>query len=153
MPGYDMIERSQNKPPTGSFEEAEQLDDGFIPNDAQPLCPNCLSPCHRLQYYCYNCESNAVINPMASYLPFVRIRFNFGGFCIMWHKIWYEKDTSIKRRCFYLFMIIIFAPVMLIVGLPLLLIGKIKNPKLRETATTVFWVIVVLLLMAYLIYT
>lgn len=122
MAGSDMIEENQNNPPVGNFEEAEQLDDDFIPNDAQPLCPKCLRPSHPLQHYCSNCDSNAVINPLTPYMPFLNIRFNYGGFCIMWHKIWHEKDTSIKRRCFYLFMIIIFAPVMLVVGLPLLLI-------------------------------
>ena len=151
MAGSDMIEENQNNPPVGNFEEAEQLDDDFIPNDAQPLCPKCLRPSHPLQHYCDNCDSNAVINPMASYLPFVRIRFNFGGFCIMWRKIWYDKDTSTICRLFYLFMIIIFAPVMLIIGLPLLLIGQIENPELRGTASTAFLVLAFLLLAAYII--
>jgi len=70
----------------------------------------------------------------------------------MWRKIWYEEDTSTKCRFFYLFMIIIFAPVILIVGLPVLLIGQIiKNPELRGTATTAFWVLAFLLLTAYVI--
>ena len=147
-----MIEENQNNPPAGNFEEAEQLDDDFIPNDAQPLCPRCLRPSHPLQHYCGNCDSNAVINPLTPYMPFLNIRFNYGGFCIMWRKIWYEKDKSTICRLFYLFMIIMFAPVILIVGLPLLLIGKIiKNPELRGTATTVFWVLAFLLLTAYII--
>jgi hypothetical protein len=152
MAGSDMIEQNQNNPPVGNFEEAEQLDDDFIPNDAQPLCPKCLRPSHPLQHYCDNCDSNAVINPLTPYMPFLNIRFNYGGFCIMWRKIWYEKDTSTKYRLFYLFMIIIFAPVILIVGLPVLLIGQIiKNPELRGTATTAFLVLAFLLLMAYVI--
>ena len=70
----------------------------------------------------------------------------------MWRKIWYEEDTSTKCRLFYLFMIIIFAPVILIVGLPVLLIGQItKNPELRGTANTAFLVLAFLLLMAYVI--
>ena len=152
MAGSNMIEENQNNPPAGNFEEAEQLDDDFIPNDAQPLCPRCLRPSHLLQHYCGNCDSNAVINPLTPYMPFLNIRFNYGGFCIMWRKIWYEKDKSTICRLFYLFMIIMFAPVILIVGLPLLLIGKIiKNPELRGTATTVFWVLAFLLLTAYII--
>lgn len=152
MAGSNMIEENQNNPPAGNFEEAEQLDDDFIPNDAQPLCPRCLRPSHPLQHYCGNCDSNAVINPLTPYMPFLNIRFNYGGFCIMWRKIWYEKDKSTICRLFYLFMIIMFAPVILIVGLPLLLIGKIiKNPELRGTATTVFWVLAFLLLTAYII--
>jgi len=152
MAGSNMIEENQNNPPAGNFEEAEQLDDDFIPNDAQPLCPRCLRPSHPLQHYCGNCDSNAVINPLTPYMPFLNIRFNYGGFCIMWRKIWYEKDKSTICRLFYLFMIIMFAPVILIVGLPLLLIGQIiKNPELRGTATTVFWVLAFLLLTAYII--
>lgn len=152
MAGSNMIEENQNNPPAGNFEEAEQLDDDFIPNDAQPLCPRCLRPSHPLQHYCGNCDSNAVINPLTPYMPFLNIRFNYGGFCIMWRKIWYEKDKSTICRLFYLFMIIIFAPLILIVGLPVLLIGQItKNPELRGTATTAFLVLAFLLLMAYVI--
>ena len=69
----------------------------------------------------------------------------------MWRKIWYDKDTSTICRLFYLFMIIIFAPVVLIIGLPLLLIGQIENPELRGTASTAFLVLAFLLLAAYII--
>ena len=152
MAGSDMTEQSKDNLPTGNFGEAGQLNNDFIPNDAQPLCPRCLRPSHPLQHYCSNCDSNAVINPLTPYMPFLNIRFNYGGFCIMWRKIWYEEDTSTKCRLFYLFMIIIFAPLILIVGLPVLLIGQItKNPELRGTATTAFLVLAFLLLMAYVI--
>ena len=52
--------------------------DDYLPPDAKPLCPRCLQPCDPLQYYCSNCDSNEVINPLASYMPYLRIRFNIG---------------------------------------------------------------------------
>jgi len=145
-----MTEKSHNNLSTPSFEEAEQLDDDFIPDDAQPLCLKCLTPCHPLQNYCHNCDSNEVINPLASYMPFVRIRFIYGAYGKMWRKIWYDKDASIMFRLFCLLSITFFAPVLLIVGLPYLFIGQIKNAKLRETITIVFWVLIFLLLIAYI---
>ena len=125
-------------------ENSEEGDD-FIPDDARPICPKCLAPCHPLQNYCEKCDSNEAINPLASYMPFVRIRFNIGMFGKMWRKIWYDEDTSIVRKLFFLFLIIIGAPILLMVGLPLLLIGAIPEPKLRKTTVAAFYIIAVLL--------
>ena len=130
MTESDMNEQSNNNLPVESFEEAEQLDDEFIPDDAQPLCPKCLRPCNPLQHYCSSCDSNGAINPLTLYIPFVNIRFNYGGFCTMWRKIWYDKDTSKKCLLCYFFIFIMFAPFVLIIGLPLFLIGKNKNARL-----------------------
>ncbi len=144
-----MIERGQNNLSARDFEEADQLDDEFIPDDARPVCVKCLEPCHPLQHYCANCDSNAVINPLTPYMPFLNIRFNYGGFCIMWRKIWYDKDTSIKRQWFYLFMIIAFAPIMLVLGLPFSKTAKIKNTQLRRTTIIVLYVLAFVLLMFF----
>jgi hypothetical protein len=61
-----------------NYEVDEQYDDELIPSDAWPVCPKCLKPCHPLQNYCPNCDSNEVLNPLASYMPFERIRFVYG---------------------------------------------------------------------------
>ncbi len=145
----DMTEQGRNNLLAGDYQEAEGLDDEFIPSDARPVCFKCLKPCHPLQYYCDSCDSNEVINPLASYMPFVRIRFNIGMFCKMWRRIWYDKDTSIIRKVFFLLLIIYGAPILLIVGLPLFFIGKIKEPQLRKTATTAFYILVVVLLIIF----
>ena len=50
-----------------------------IGEDAVPVCPNCLEPCDPLDYYCPYCDSNEAINPLASYMPYVRIRFHAGN--------------------------------------------------------------------------
>jgi hypothetical protein len=63
-----------------STSEGKTFDDEYLPPDAKPLCPRCLQPCHPLQYYCTNCGCNEVINPLASYIPYIRIRFNIGIF-------------------------------------------------------------------------
>ena len=149
MRGCDMTEQGYNNISAGDFEEADQLDDEFIPDDAQPVCVQCLEPCHPLQHYCANCDSNAVINPLTPYMPFLNIRFNYGGFCIMWRKIWYDKDTSIKRQWFYLFMIVAFAPIMLVLGLPFSITAIIKNTRLRRTTIIIFYVLAFVLLMVF----
>lgn len=142
---------SEQGPKSWAAENGEEGDE-FMPDDARPICPKCLKPCHPLQYYCDNCDSNAAINPLTPYIGFVNIRFNYGGFCTMWRKIWYDKDTSIKLKWFYLFMIVAFAHIIVIVGLPLLLIGKIKRARLQKTITTAFYILLIVLLTAYLLY-
>ena len=135
--------------PAGRFEEAEQVDDEFIPADALPICPKCLKPCHPLQYYCDGCDSNNVINPLASYMPFVRIRF-WCGFCgDMWRKVLYDKDASIILRLLCLFLTFAFAPTLIIVGFPLFFIGKIENPKLQRKVETVFYILLAALLIIF----
>ncbi len=125
-------------PAAGPGNEGE-LDDEFIPEDARPVCPNCLKPCHPLQNYCDKCGSNQVINPLAAYMPFVDIRFNYGGFCTMWRKIWHSEDTTVTLKWLYLFIIVIFAPVILVLGLPFFLTNKIRNPTLQRAIIIVFY--------------
>ena len=122
-----MNEQDNNNTELENLEEFGQLDDDFIPADALPVCPKCLRPCRPLQYYCLNCDSNETINPLASYMPFVRIRFHTGIYGKMWRRIWYDKETPLIAKLFFLFMIISFAPILLMVGLPLVLIYKISK--------------------------
>jgi hypothetical protein len=135
--------------PAGNITEAEQFDDEFIPADAQPVCFKCLKPCHPLQYYCDGCDSNDVINPLASYMPLVRIPFRCGFCGDMWRKVLYDKEASIIFRTLCLFMTIAFAPILIIVGLPLFLIEKIENPDVQRTVEKVFYIFLVLLLIIY----
>ena len=129
------------------FKEAEQVDDDFIPDNAQPLCPRCLTPCHPLQYYCSNCDSNDAINPLTPYIGFINIRFNYDIFLTMWRRIWYDKYTLIVSRLFYLFMITLFIPLILMVGLPLLLI--FPQSRLRRTTTIILFIVAVVLLIFF----
>lgn len=147
-----MTEQDHSNLPAGNCKDTEKSGDEFILEDAWPVCPKCFKPCHPLQSYCDNCDSNEVMNPLASYMPFIRIRFHAGMFGKLWRKTWYDKDTSLVCMLFFLFLIIFGAPVLLVVGLPLLLISKIKNPLLRTTATTGFFALLFLLWIIYLSY-
>ena len=144
-----MTEQGHNNLPAGDGEAAGQLDDEFILADARPLCPKCLKPCHPLQNYCDSCDSNDVINPLASYMPFVRIRFRCGFCGDMWRKVLYDKEASIILRSLCLFMTIAFASILIIVGLPLFFIDKIENPELQRTVETVFYLLVAALLIIF----
>ena len=145
-----MAEQNVNNLPLHKSSDAKELDDDSIPDDALPLCPKCLQPCNPLQDYCANCDSNESINPLASYVPFVRIRFVAGMYGKIWRRICYDKDTSIIRKLFFLIFIVFGAPIILIVGLPLFLADKIKNPQVQKTVTIASYIILFLLLMLYL---
>ncbi len=135
--------------PAGNIIEVERVDDEYIPADACPICPKCLKPCHPLQNYCDNCDSNEVINPLASYMPFVRIRFECGFYGKMWRKVLYDKEASIIFRTLCMFLTFAFVPMLIIVGLPLFLIEKIENPELQRTVETVFYILLVPILILY----
>ena len=53
----------------------------------------------------------------------------------MWRKIWYEKNTPAVGKLFYLFMFILYAPIVLMVGLPVFLIYKIPQNQVRKAIT------------------
>ncbi len=91
-----------------------------------PLCLKCLQPVDPLMHYCPNCGE--AVGQLTPYIPFVNIRFNYSIFSTMWKKIWEGKDTGVFAKIFYLFLIVLCAPIMLI-GLPFVLFKKEKpNP-------------------------
>ena len=122
--------------------------DGVASQGAQSVCPKCFQPCEPSQYYCASCDSNEPLNPLASYMPFERIRFGAGVFGKMWRRV-LNKETSMAMRFFSLFLIVIFAPVMLTVGLPFLLISKIKDDSLRKMVTVAFLVFLAVVIALY----
>ena len=138
-----------NNEPVRDDKLGEKPDDDIIPDDAQPLCLKCLTPCEPLQYYCSVCDSNDAINPLTPYIGFVNIRFNYGIFITMWRKIWYERDTSGIGRLFYLFMVAVFVPVFIIVGLPWLFVVKMRQPALRKTIIIALCIAAVALLISF----
>lgn len=77
--------------------QGERVDDEYLPPDARPLCRSCLQPCNPLQYYCTNCDSNEAINPLASYMPYVRIRFNLGIFVKLCRYSWHHDNPLLLR--------------------------------------------------------
>ncbi len=147
-----MSEQSDNDALTQGDEQFGEVSSDFVPEDAWPVCPKCFKPCNPLQNYCDNCDSNETINPLASYMPFVRIRFTAGMFGKIWRRIWNSKDTSIISKLFFLILIIFGAPIMLIVGCPLFLIGKIKDPQLQKTISIAFYILLLVLFITYLFY-
>ena len=122
--------------------------DGVVSKGAQPVCSKCFQPGPPQQYYCTNCDSNEPLNPLASYMPFVRIRFGAGVAGKLWRKA-LSKETSVAMRAFSLLLIGIGMPIILAVGLPLLLISKIKNDSLRRIATVAFFAVLVMAIAAY----
>jgi len=76
--------------------------------NATPVCPDCLRPVNPRAYYCPNCESNETINPLASYMPFVRIRFGVGMVGKLWRHILYDKRSNVTLKVLYLFLIVLW---------------------------------------------
>ncbi len=147
-----MSEKERDNLPAKDCEQNDKSDNDFIPDDAWPLCPNCLTACHPLQYYCHNCGSNQAINPLTPYIGFVNIRFNYGIFLTMWRKLWTDKNTPVISRLFYLFIMTMFVPQLLVVGLPLLLIYKVYRSRFRDVTIIAFFIIAIVLLIFFFRY-
>lgn len=131
------------------FESAEEFDNDFIPDNALPLCVKCLKPCNPLQYYCDKCSSNDAINPLTPYIGYVNIRFHYDIFLTMWRKIWGNDGTSILIRLFYLIFIVVYAPIMVIVGVPMHFIYKIPQRRVRNTVLALLVLGLIALLIFY----
>jgi hypothetical protein len=142
--------------PDNLSESQERQDEntqaGFALDEARPVCPKCLSPCHPLASYCSNCDSNQAVNPLATYMPFVNIRFNYGAFGIMWRRIWYDKETSAPMKWLYLAMIILFTPILLVFGLPAIVTRRIEDARLRNKVTIALYAVVIMLLLLFLLW-
>ena len=91
-----------------------------LERDAVPVCPNCLEPCGPLDYYCPHCGSNEALNPLASYMPFVDLRFRIGMVGKLWRKTWH-KETPLLDRAIYIGLFVLFFPLLLLVGIPCLI--------------------------------
>ncbi|MHC4474474.1 MAG: F-box protein [Planctomycetota bacterium] len=96
-----------NNESEGADEIAGSFEDDCAAADAWPVCPKCLAVCHPLQHYCDNCDCTEAINPLVSYMPFVRIRFNIGMVCKLWQRVLYDRDMPAVYRVLLLLLIIL----------------------------------------------
>ena len=134
--------------PDNEYQAAEglgQLSRDSLAPDAEPLCPQCLKPVNPLSYYCPHCGSNEAINPLTPYIPFVRIPYMYSIFGKMWRKLWDEK-TSLLSILLYIPLMVIFAPIILIAGAPVVIYKLAKYPRQRTDRTIAVLIIVSLLL-------
>ncbi|MHC4132509.1 MAG: hypothetical protein ACYSSP_00470 [Planctomycetota bacterium] len=136
-------------------ESKEHIDkEQLMLSEPKPVCPNCFQPCDKLQDYCSHCGSNEPINPLASYIPFVNIRFNTG----MYHKIWrktFSRAVPLTHKVIFILLLFIGAPILLFVGYPLVLIEKVQNVKVKNNLRFIFWAVllsVVIIFVGYQIY-
>ena len=105
-------------------------EDGQGGEEGNPVCPRCLAPVDPENYYCPVCgEATGRVTP---YVPFVNIPFNYAIFGRLWRKVWYEK-AGLPMKAFSLFLILLYAPIMLI-GLPFLLWEKLEGASWKKKA-------------------
>lgn len=112
---------------TFEYDQIESLTENLEP-DAEPVCLDCFTPCDKFQNYCHNCDSFNPINPLAAFLPFVRLRMHYGFYCMMWRALWYDTEVSPILRIVYLLFICIPMPIMFVFGIGFLLFNKDAKP-------------------------
>jgi len=109
-----------------------ELEDQQLTDDAVPICLQCLQPCNPLDYYCTNCGSNEPITPLASYMPYVDLRFRFGMIGKLWRTTWH-RDTSMVMRVLYICLFMVTMWAFLLIGLPFV-IYEMSKERAREEA-------------------
>jgi len=67
----------------------------------------------------------------------------------MWRKVWDGSEISIIRRFFYLFLIVLCAPIMAVVGVGAILIRKIPQGQVRNAILTILVLALIALLVWY----
>jgi hypothetical protein len=109
-----------------------------VPNTSQdhaarevPVCLKCLTPHTPHQYYCEKCGEG--VGRLTPYLPYINIRYNYGIFATLWQRTWFEREVTLPWKVFYLFIIVWFAPIMLL-GLPFLWLARRKQEKASAKA-------------------
>ena len=89
------------------------------------VCERCFTPvAHSRQHYCAKCGT--ATSDLARYIPFVNIAFNYSIFATLWQRI-RQPETPLGHRVMAVVIILLFVPVMLAVGIPLLIYNKLKG--------------------------
>ncbi len=109
--------------PEEGLEDPSEEDQQIAP-DAFPVCPHCLNECDPRDYYCPHCGSNDPINPLASYMPLPRLRFETGLIGKTFHQI-VGPGVSIPTRLISFVLALWYAPLILLFGIPTLLRRKL----------------------------
>jgi len=93
-------------------------------NEEIPLCSECLTPYHEFEHYCKKC--GAGVGMYTPYMPFVNIPFNIRIWKKLWKKLWFDKKPLSIVKIFYLLLIIIISPFLLI-GIPFVIWEKYRR--------------------------
>ncbi len=90
--------------------------------DAVPVCSHCFQPVSPLDHYCDDCGE--AVGQWTAYIPWVNIPYLASFFERLWMRIWWRRDTPLRRRLGYLMVIVLLAAaifelvVMLVAGIP-----------------------------------
>ncbi|MFA6569014.1 MAG: hypothetical protein WCS96_12450 [Victivallales bacterium] len=103
----------------------KEIDRQELNDSSTPICLNCTKPVENPnRHYCPHCGN--VTGEYTRYIPFVNIQFNYSIFGSLWKKL---NDSKIifPVRIIYFFLIMVLAPIMLIVGIPVRIFYMIKS--------------------------
>ena len=79
--------------------------------DGVPVCIKCFEPVDPLDHYCPHCGE--ISGQFTQYIPFVNLRWQCDVWGKAWRQIW-SHDISIPGKLLRFFMIIWYAPILLI---------------------------------------
>ncbi len=95
--------------------EIEENNESGEQGNETPLCLNCLKPVDPLYHYCPHC--GRAVGQFTPIMPYESIIWQADIWGRMWRQMW-SREISFTGRLFRLFMIIWWAPVMLLGLIP-----------------------------------
>ena len=111
----------------------EIIDKRELEDSSVPICLNCSKPVENInQHYCPHCGN--VTGEYTRYIPFVNIQFNYSIFGVLWGKL-NDRKVVLPVRVIYFLLVMVFAPVMLIVGIPVGLYHIVKGKSKPKDST------------------
>lgn len=103
----------------------KEIDKQELDDSSTPICLICAKPVENpIQHYCPHCGN--VTGEYTRYIPFVNIQFNYSIFKTLWEKL-NNRKIILPVRIIYFLLILVLAPIMLIVGIPVRLYYMIKS--------------------------
>jgi hypothetical protein len=96
-------------------EEEEKHDESQEKAKEVPLCLNCLRPVDPRYHYCPNC--GRAVGQLTPLMPYESLWWMADGWGRMWKQLW-SREVTFSGKLVRAFMIVWFAPVMLIGLIP-----------------------------------
>jgi len=107
-------------------DKSDQIADEQSDGRESPVCLNCMTPHDPLMHFCPRC--GATVGQLTIYMPFEGIHWQVDFFSKAWSRVWHNRRAGFLSKVFCLFMIVVYAPIMLL-GLPFILLGRRRKPK------------------------
>jgi hypothetical protein len=114
----------------GEPEEPDRNDFEDLWSGDVPCCTGCGRPYRPGQNYCEHCGTG--VGQWTPYIPYVNIPFNYRPFGDLWAGLSGREHVGWGRRIFYFLLYLLYAPIILAVACPFVIVEWWRTRKTRR---------------------